>query len=257
MSDPDRQRIARAFSRAGDYDRHARVQATVARRLAQDIAALELREAPALLEIGCGTGFLTHEMAGQGIAGNWLVTDIAPGMVERCRQRIGERPGTRFALLDGERDVPEGAGQFDLICSSLAMQWFTDPAAAVRRMVDWLAPGGVLMFTTLGEGTFAEWRAAHGPEGLAAGLRALRPAADWAAILPGAQAAPPRIDRHRVVHESGLDFLRSLKAIGAATADPGHAPLGPSAMRRVLRRFEQGGAAVSYEVITCHYRRQA
>lgn len=257
MTAIDRQRIARSFGAADAYDCHAGVQRDVARRLAGEIAALPLPDAPRVLEIGCGTGFLTGAMADQGIGGEWLVTDLAPAMVARCEARMAGRAGTRFAVLDGENGVPGGAGHYDLVCSSLALQWFSDPAAAVERMLRWLAPGGHLMFTTLGQGTFAEWRAAHADEGQACGLRQLLAPASWDAILPERRVRPARVDTLRIAHADGLDFLRSLRAIGAATPDPGHAPLGASAMRRVLRRFEAGGAAVSYEVITCHYRRQS
>lgn len=255
MNREARSGIAAAFARADDYDRHAGVQASVARRLAGDIARQRPGGAPRVLEVGCGTGFLTAALADQGLGGEWLVTDIAAEMVERCRRRMAGRENLRFAVLDGERGVPAGAGRYDLVCSSLALQWFDDPARAAERMIDWLAPGGHLMFTTLAQGTFAEWRTAHLAEGLAPGLRRLPAAAAWSAVLQGLQARPPRIDIFRARARNGLDFLRALKAIGAATPDPAHRPLGPAALRRVLRRFEARGAEVSYEVVTCHYRR--
>lgn len=245
MNAVHRRQIERAFAAASDYDRHARVQRLAARRLAARIAALDLPPAPRVLEIGCGTGFLSEALVEQGLKGEWLVTDISPAMVARCRERIGEAPGRRFAVLDGEYGTPE-TGPFDLICSSLVLQWFDDPRAALDRMREWLTPGGHSIAATLGSGSFVEWRAAHEAEGLNAGTPP---------FLSAEQLSAQGVERYVERHDSALSFMRSLKAIGAQTAVHRHRPLPPSALRRVMRNFEQAGGAVSYEVVTCHDRR--
>jgi len=244
MSALQRRRIERRFSAASDYDSHARVQKIVAQRLAERIAGLDLPAAPRILEIGCGTGFLTEALLARGLGGDWLITDISPQMIERCRLRVGESANRRFAVLDGEYGTADGS--FDLICSSLAMQWFEDQPAAFARMGGWLAPGGHCMATTLGAGSFAEWRAAHAIEGLEPGTPRFLTASELCA-----QATEHYLDQH----DTALDFMRSLKAIGAQTAALPHRPLPPATLRRVMRHFEAGGCAVSYEVVTCHYRR--
>ena len=253
MTVPRRQQIERAFSGAADYDGHARVQRAIARDLADRIAALPLPAAPRILEIGCGTGFLTEALIERGIGGTWLVTDISPDMLARCRQRIGEDGNRSFAVLDGEYGKPGEAAGFDLICSSLALQWFDDQPAALARMVTWLAPGGHCMVATLGSGTFAEWRAAHEAEGLVPGTPRFLALADFAATMPGAQAQPPCATPYVEHHDSGLGFIRALRAIGAHTATHSHQPLSAKMLRRVMRRFEQGGSAVTYDVVTCHF----
>jgi len=253
-----RRQIRDAFSAARDYDRHARVQQVVARRLAKRIAALALPPQPRILEIGCGTGFLTQALIEEGLGGDWLITDIAPAMVERCRARIGDVAGLaesrRFALLDGEYGDPGTAGAFDLVCSSLVMQWFDDPAPALARKLGWLAPDGHCLFATLASGSFAEWRNAHEAEGLPCGTPRF-PALDaMEAICPQARSGALSVEQLVERHTSGLSFMRALKAIGANTAAAGHRPLPPADLRRVIRRFEEAGAAVTYEVVTGHFR---
>lgn len=246
-------RIAAAFGAAADYDAHARVQRIVAERLADAIMDLPLPPAPRVLEIGCGTGFLTRALAARGLAGEWLVTDISPEMVERCRAALGGRPDTMFAVLDGEHGTPPGAGSFDLVCSSLALQWFADPAAGIARIASWLAPGGQALLTTLAAGTFAEWRTAHAAMGEIAGTPDWPDADTIAAMLP-AGAAPVRIDRLVDAHTDAAAFLRGLRGIGAHRTLSNRRPLGPAALRRVMDAF---GGRVTYEVATLQFGRES
>lgn len=254
MNAVERERIGAAFGSARDYDRHARVQHDIAYDLAARIAALDLPENPRILEIGCGTGFLTQALIEAGIGGNWLVTDIAPAMVERCKARLGESAGRRFAVMDGEYGLPE-MGEFDLVCSSLAMQWFDDEEMAVARMLRSVKVGGHCLFATLGAGTFAEWRAAHEEEGLEAGTRRFAPLSELQNMQAGARVGDLVVQKRVESHDDALGFLRSLRAIGAGTPQPAHRPRGPAEMRRVMARFEERGSAVTYEVVIGHFRR--
>lgn len=249
-----RESIVRAFGSARNYDGQARIQRIVAERLADRIAALDLPPNPRVLEIGCGTGFLTGALIDRGIAGDWLVTDIAPGMVRKCRDRFGEEDGRRFAVIDGEYGV-SGLGPFDLVCSSLALQWFDDQEAALARILGTLAPGGHVMFTTLGANSFAEWRAAHESIGLTAGTPRFRPARELAAMHREAHAGQSIVEPVAQQHDSAIEFLRALRDIGAQVAAPGHRPLGAGQLRQVMHAFEERGASVTYEVVTCHYTR--
>lgn len=252
-----RQRIEQAFAAACGYDHHARVQLRVARSLAERIGNLPLPNSPRILEIGCGTGFLTEALAARISGGRWLVTDISAAMVERCRRRMGARPDWRFATLDGEYGAPAGMEPFDLICSSLVLQWFDDPAAAIARMIGQLAPGGHLLFSTLTAGTFAEWRAAHMDEGLPPGTPPMLSAEALAALFPERQCDAPQVERIVEHCASARAFLRDIKAIGAATPDPAHRPLSPDGLRRIMRRFDRSDRTITYEVVTCHFQRES
>ena len=238
-------RIAAAFDRAGRYDGFAVVQRTVAGRLADAILRLPLPPRRRVLEIGCGTGFLGDALIDRIGAADWLMTDIAPAMVARARARFGSRAAARFAVLDG--DAPAAAERFDLVCSSLAAQWFADLPGAITRQRALLAPGGRLAFTTLAAGSFDAWREAHRVEGLDAGSHAY-PAPDALGALGAESVASEWLEQ---AHHDGLGFLRALRAIGAGTPTAGHRPLGPAAMRAVLRRFEERGAVARYHVATC------
>ena len=255
MDGPRRRRIVDAFSAACEYDRHARVQQRTAQALAERIGALDLPRGPRVLEIGCGTGHLTEALLNKEIGGSWLVTDIAPQMVARCRARIGDREGLAYAVVDGEAAHDGFEQRFDLVCSNLAAQWFDDLRSALERMLGWLRPGGHLLFTTLGDRTFSEWREAHEREGLAPGTPELWPAARLAGLVPAAQASPPVVEHFRERHPTAAALVRPVKGIGGGTPRARHRPLAPAQLRRVMRHFESAGGRATYEVVTCHYRR--
>jgi malonyl-CoA O-methyltransferase len=237
-------RIATAFTRqAAAYDSVAAVQREVARRLAGR-AASRLPAPPArILEIGCGTGLLSAELATAFPEARLLLTDISPAMLERCRARLAAR--AEYRVLDGEH--PEGVeGGFDLIASSLAIQWFTDLPGALARLSGLLAPGGRLFFATLGAGSFAEWRAAHAALGLPCGLHDYPEAGPF----PWPPGVTGTIEEEFLTehHASGQAFARALKTLGAGEPAPGHRPLPSGAFRKVLHALRSGVAA-TYHVL--------
>ena len=246
--------IASAFGAARDYDRHAHVQRRAAEALADRVAALGL-SAPSLLEFGCGTGFLTHALMRRHIGGRWLVTDLARDMVERCRLRMAGQEGLTFAVLDVTSDEPEGRGTFDIVTASLAAQWIDDLDEAVGRMLQWVRPGGHVLFNTLASGTFREWRDAMAQAGGEAGAAAYPDAAALAAIRPQVQASLPQVEVLTDCHADARGFLAALKAIGAHVPAPGHRPASAPQMRGAMRAFEANGSAASYEIVTLHFRR--
>ncbi len=238
-----KERVAASFAAAADtYESAAEAQIRAGEILARRVLATPLPPAPRVLEIGCGTGLLTRRLLPQ-LGGSWIVTDIAPAMVAAADRAL---PGRAiYRVMDGE--CPDVAvGSRDLIVSNLAAQWFGDLPGALARLARCLAPGGRLMLTTLGAGSFAEWRQAHDRLVLASGTAAYPTAVALRAMLPQAcvlaEAVPVR-------YADGRAFVRALKTIGAGTPASGHQPLTAGAMRRVLAELG-APATFTYEVLT-------
>ena len=248
-----KQAVARAFDGARGYEDAAAIQAAVAEGLALRIAGLTLRPSPRILEIGCGTGFLTLALRRRIAPGPMIASDIAPAMALRARDRLRGEADLSVLVMDGER--PCLAPGFDLVCSSLAAQWFEDLPGALVRLAGLLAPGGLLAVTTLAEGTFREWRAAHEALGLAAATPPY-PTRDALAALrcPGCTVSVS-VEPVVETHADGRAFLAALRAIGAQTTGS-QAALSAGALRRVLRRFDATGASITYEVATLLIRRE-
>jgi malonyl-CoA O-methyltransferase len=250
MSEIRKSVIARAFSAAASgYDAAALVQRRVAARLADSLAQPQLAAGARAVEIGCGTGLLTGKLLAAHPEADWLITDIAPAMVERTAARWPGRAA--FRVMDGE--APDLApGSCDLIVSSLAMQWFTDLGQGISQLVACLKPGGRLAFATLGAHTFTEWRAAHVALGLSSGSLRFPSAAEVQALWPAGGVGTVREKRVAAWHRDGQDFVRSLKAIGAHLPQPGHRPLPAGAFRRVLRHFGAGCPATYHVLYACY-----
>jgi len=250
---PPISRVAQAFDRAEAYDDVADVQRAAAGNLARKIAAEHDGPVDSILEIGCGTGFLTraiaHEMA---IAPpRWIVSDIAPAMVERARQRGPAMADYR--VIDGEAIDP-AIGQFDLICSSLAFQWFNDLPRAAAAMQAMLNPGGLFAFATMARGSFHEWRAAHRPEGHEPGTPDYPDAVMLRALAAEGIKAEIEIVDVPQPEADARAFLHRLKAIGAGTPRGDHAPLDGGTLRRIMRRFDAGERIATYRIAFCLFR---
>jgi malonyl-CoA O-methyltransferase len=243
-SDKRKHRIAQAFSAgAHGYDSAADVQWLVATRLAERIRAAPLAPTSRILEIGCGTGFLSMRLAEAFPEGQLVLTDIAASMLDRCRAKVG--PKAQYRILDGER--PQGLeGTFDLITSNLAFQWFVDLGEGLSRLASHLAPGGRMMFATLGRNTFGEWREAHEALGLVCGT----PEYPSSEAFPWPEGALHAMDEEliRQPYDDGHDFVRTLKALGAGEPAPGHRPLSPGAFRRLLASLD-GEFAATYHIL--------
>ena len=249
-------RVALSFAAASPgYEDTAGFQRLVAVRLAAKIARAALPPQPRILEIGCGTGFLTRSLSERLPGARWLVTDLAPPMVALCREGSNAPAGTAFAAMDGES--PAVRGPFDLICASLVLPWFEDPAGSVRALAGLLNPQGCLAFTTLSEGTFREWRDAFRSFGLSAASPAFPAARELAEWWRGSGAVESLDEEETpLAYASAHAFASHLKAIGAQTPAPGSPPLPNTDLLKVLRRHRDP-VTITYRVAYGLFRKES
>ncbi len=108
--------------------------------------AFELPRGTRLLEIGCGAGFLTVELAGRGYAVH--AVDISPEMVARTRERARSAGATSVTTEVAPADVlPFPDRAFDAAVAVGVLPWLPMPAAAVAEAARVLAAGAPLVLT--------------------------------------------------------------------------------------------------------------
>src|SRR5690242_13461889 len=96
------------------------------------------------LDVGCGTGRLTSELARRLPRGRVVAVDRSPSMVETAAEWLRtEAPGTALVLADGAA-LPFSRA-FDLVFSTATFHWVSDHAALFRSIVTALRPGGRLV----------------------------------------------------------------------------------------------------------------
>jgi ubiquinone/menaquinone biosynthesis C-methylase UbiE len=95
------------------------------------------------LDAGCGTGFLSFELAARGhhVTG----VDFAPAMIAEARRKAEERSlAVRFEKGDAEQ-LPFAPASFDLVISRHVLWTLPHPEAAIDEWLRVLRPGGRLV----------------------------------------------------------------------------------------------------------------
>jgi len=228
--------IAASFgARAASYELHAGLQRAVADKLARLLPELDR---PRVLELGCGTGLFSRHLLRRYPRGSFVLTDVAPAMIAECRRNLAPSGEARISFEVMDAGEAGGHAELDLIVSSMTLHWLADPVASLERLSRLLAPGGVLLYATLGPESFAEWRAVLAEQGLASGLADIKP-------LPGL------LEEQRLVPDTdALSFLRRMKAVGGLTPREGYVPQSPGALRRAMRATDASfGGRITWHIV--------
>jgi ubiquinone/menaquinone biosynthesis C-methylase UbiE len=96
------------------------------------------------VDIACGPGDTTVALGERLGGGGVLGVDFAPEMVERARERFGDRPGVDFAVGDAERlSLPPASA--DVVTCSFGLMYCYDAHAALISAARTLRPGGRML----------------------------------------------------------------------------------------------------------------
>ncbi|MFE2044572.1 methyltransferase domain-containing protein [Streptomyces sp. NPDC059477] len=98
-----------------------------------------------ILDIGCGPGTITADLAGLVPEGRVTGLDHAPGILDQARATAAGRGLTNVGFTTGDvhaLDFPDGS--FDVVHAHQVLQHVGDPVAALREMARVTVPGGIV-----------------------------------------------------------------------------------------------------------------
>lgn len=139
---------------AREYEREADVQLEIGQRLFARLDYLKI--APRyILDVGCGPGMFLPALQQRYPDAQIVALDIAHHMLAIAKTK--QTPSHAYHLFNADmHHMPFATEQFDLIFSNQVLHWSHDLSGLLREWQRVLAPGGCLLFSTLGPDTFQE-----------------------------------------------------------------------------------------------------
>jgi trans-aconitate 2-methyltransferase len=135
-----------------DYSRHSAGQERWAREL---LSGLNLRPDDRVLDIGCGDGRITAELAQRVPLGRVVGVDLSADMIGYAASRFpaAEYPNLEFREADA-RALPFDA-EFTVVYSNAALHWVRDHGPVLAGIARALRPGGRCRMEMGGRGSAA------------------------------------------------------------------------------------------------------
>ena len=146
---------------AADYAANSTAQQIWAREL---IVQLNLRGDERILDVGCGDGKVTAELARAVPKGSVTGIDASPEMIRFARKTFppGKHPNLKFRVMDA-RHI-RLTRRFDVVFSSSVLHWVDDHPAFLRGAAACLRPDGRLVVSCGGKGNAQDVFVALRPE---------------------------------------------------------------------------------------------
>ena len=270
----DRAEVRRAFERAAaSYDAHAVLQREVSDRLLERLDFMNITP-QRVLDVGAGTGYSMQQLRARFTAADLIGLDLALAMLQRAREKFPappwrQRVASRFkpnahasmewVCADMER-LPFKSNSFDLIWSSLTLQWANDLEGTLRDCHRILAPGGLMIFATFGPDTLKELRAAFASVDSTPHVNRFADLHDIGDMLVNTGFVNPvmEMDMLTLTYADLKALMMDLKGIGAhnAAVSRRRGLMGKSSWQTLEREYEQhrknDRLPASYEVIYGH-----
>ncbi len=261
----DKRQVRQAFSRAAQgYDAAAVLQREVCQRMLERLEYVRLQPAR-ILDVGCGTGWGSRQLARRYPAAHLLALDMALGMLHVARGQSGWwsklfRSSKQAYVCADVEALPLAANNMDLVWSNLTLQWCNDLPATLRQLQRVLKVNGLLLFSTFGPDTLKELRSAfQGVDGHSHVNRFID-MHDIGDMLVGAGFADPVMEMETLTltYSDVRAVMEDLRGIGAhnVTAGRSRGLMGKAAWKAVTDNYERlrrdGKLPATFEIIYGH-----
>ena len=250
----DKQGIRRSFARAAEgYDDLAGLQRQVGISLLQRFPLLYTC-AP-VVDLGCGTGFLSRQLS-VCIPDGWLLAiDIAMPMLQHAKRKAAGN-GMVYCCGDAER-LPLRDASVEQVYSNLALQWLLDADSAFTDIKRVLQPGGKLVFSTFGPETLSELKTAWASVDGSVHVNRFFAVEEIRELLlaAGFRAVVIESELYRSRYPSVQALMKELKGIGAHNVNLGRKrkPTTKSELRRMIENYPlqtpDGSVPATYQAL--------
>ncbi|HJV27780.1 MAG TPA: malonyl-ACP O-methyltransferase BioC [Aromatoleum sp.] len=235
--------VRSAFNRAAaSYDQAAAVQREICHRLAAfALTALQGTRPERVLDAGCGTGYGLKILNGAFPDASSVAVDFAPAMLEQVVRTAFPNDNPILPVCGDLEALPLASDSFDLVWSSLALQWCA-PNRSLAELARVLKVGGIACIATLGPRTLWELREAFAAIDQAEHVIRFHEADFWLAAARN-HGLQPVADAREDAFALAPDLrrlLRDIKSIGAQTVGEHRRrqPLGRAAWNTLADRYE-------------------
>lgn len=153
----DKKLIAQRFGRYfKTYHSQATVQEHVALQLVKTLKTLNLLSKSHVLEIGCGTGYLTEALLQVADINKWSLNDICHDALQSMSYLMNQYQVHAFDLLEGDAETIALPMGLDMVVSTSTVQWFQNFELFVNKVSSALNQNGIFAFSTFGEKNYQE-----------------------------------------------------------------------------------------------------
>ncbi|WP_283750688.1 malonyl-ACP O-methyltransferase BioC [Bacillus cereus] len=243
---------------AVSYDQYANVQKKMAHSL---LSILKRRYSETssirILELGCGTGYVTEQLSKLFPKAQITAVDFAESMITIAKTRQNTENVT-FHCEDIERLRLEES--YDVIISNATFQWLNNVKQVIRNLFHHLSTDGIVLFSTFGQETFQELHASFQrakeekniQNETLIGQRFY--SKDQLLHICKIETGDVHVSETRYIERFAevREFLHSIRKVGATNSNEESYCQSPSLFRTMLRIYERDFTETEGIVATYH-----
>lgn len=250
--------ISKAFNRyAAEYECAAKAQQEIGIRLLERLQYLKMKP-ERILDLGCGPGFFSRELALMYPKAQIVGLDLAQVMLMEARKKHSWRRKWPLVAAD-MKQMPFATGVFDLVFANQVIHWGNPLEQVFRELNRIMRAHGCLMFTTLGPDTFKELKDAWIDVNHYAHVNKFPDMHDVGDCLMAEHFLEPVVDMEWLTlhYESLSKLLKSIKSQGVKNinSERNKGLTGKSSWRQFEQNYLQtppGKYPLTYEVVYGH-----
>ncbi len=237
----DKSQVRQSFALASNsYDGLARLQRNVGKELLE--RSLDQTIKGSVLDLGCGTGYVTGELLKLFPEEQVIALDIALPMLQVMRTKKLPSRGLGYICADAE-NLSLKDHSMNTVVSNLALQWCRDLQTVCDGVSHVLKPGGQFLCSTFGPQTLKELKHAWAQVDQYTHVNSFYPEGQIRTFLEQAGFQDIRITSSQTIsqYDSVLELMRELKGLGAHNLNQGRnrSITGKQTLQGMIKAYEQ------------------